>query len=72
MKSLQRKNGGMNCRQEKNIARMKCLQQKTRTNQEHYKEKRRNKVCKQRKKLWLSNKIIQVNEANKINETNFF
>ena len=44
MKSLQRKNCGMKCRQsikEKNIARMECLQQKTRTNQEHYKEKRK-------------------------------
>jgi hypothetical protein len=48
MKSLQRKNGGMNCRQaikDKNIARMKCLQQKTRTNQEHYKEKRKEIKC---------------------------
>jgi len=48
MKSLQRKNCGMKCSQaikEKNIARMKCVQQKTTTNQEHYKEKRKKIKC---------------------------
>ena len=37
---------------QKNIARIKCLQQKTGANQECYKEKRTqaNKVCKQKKK----------------------
>jgi hypothetical protein len=45
----------------------------TRANEEHYKEKRKevNKVCKQKKTLWLNDKIMQIVEANKRNETNF-
>jgi len=41
---------------------MNCLQQKTRANQENYKEERTDatKVCKQKKKLWLNNKIFQI------------
>jgi hypothetical protein len=52
---------------------MKCLQQKTRANEEYYKEKRKeaNKVRKQTKKLRLNNKIMQIVEANKRNETKF-
>jgi hypothetical protein len=45
-------NGGMKCRQaikEKNIARMKCLQQKTRTNQERSKEKVKEIKCVNKK-----------------------
>jgi hypothetical protein len=41
-------NGGMKCRQaikEKTTARLKCLQQKTKKNQEHYKEKRKETKC---------------------------
>jgi hypothetical protein len=39
---------------------MNCLQQKTRANQEHYTEERTDAttVCKQKKKLWLNNKIL--------------
>ena len=63
-------NGGVTsvdkCRQtikQYKIAKMKCLQQKTRANQEA------NKLHKQRKGLWFNNKIIQIVEAYKINET---
>jgi len=45
---------------------MKCLQQKTRANQEA------NSVCKQKKGLWLNNKIMQIVEAFKRNETKTF
>jgi hypothetical protein len=37
------------------------------------KKKKQIKVCKQKKKnLWLNNKIMQIDDANKRNETNFW
>jgi hypothetical protein len=60
---------------EKNIARQRCLQKRTRANQEYYSQRRRdaNKVCKQNKKIWLNNKIKQIQEAHKqSNATIFF
>jgi len=41
---------------------MKCLQQKTRANQEHYKEKRKepNKVCKQKINYGITKLCMQM------------
>jgi len=43
----------------KNIARKKCLQKRTRANQEQYTQARKeaNKICKEKKKQWLNNGI---------------
>jgi hypothetical protein len=48
---------------------MKCLQQKTRANQEHYKEQRTGATKVSIKKLWLNNKIIQTDKINERNQT---
>jgi len=59
----------------KNEARKKWLQLKTRISWTTYinKIKRANKICTQKKKKWLSNKIIQMEENHWRNETkNFF
>jgi len=58
----------------KNITRKKCLQKRTRANQEQYMQVRKeaNKICKEKKKQWLNNRIKQVEEAHKQNETKFF
>ena len=59
----------------KNIIRKKCLQKRTTANQEQYIQVRKeaNKICKEKKKQWLNNRIKQVEEAHKQNETrNFF
>ena len=50
--------------QEKNEARRKWLQLKTRISWITYinKRKQANKICTQKKKKWLSNKIIQIEE----------
>ena len=52
---------------------MKCLQQKTKANQEHYKENRTDvtKLCKQKKKLWLNSKIMQFMLVKEMNQRNF-
>jgi hypothetical protein len=60
---------------EKNIARQRCLQRRTRAKQECYSQKRSNanKMCRQQKKIWLNNKIKQIEEADKQNNArNFF
>jgi hypothetical protein len=69
---------------EKNIARQRCLQTRTRASQEYYSQKRinANKVfihsfihsfmCKQKKKIWLNNKIKQIEEAHKQNNARKF
>jgi len=46
-------------RKEKNIAREKCLQRRTRATQEEYEKKRRmaTKICRRKKKHWLENRI---------------
>jgi len=49
---------------EKNIARGKCLQRRTRATQDEY-EKKRNiatKICRNKKKQWLNNKIKEIEE----------
>ena len=58
----------------KNNARRKCLQKRTRANQEQYKQARKeaNKICKEKKKQWINNRIKQVEEAHKQNDTRKF
>jgi len=58
----------------KNEARKKLLQLKTRTSWNTYinKRKQANKICTQKKKKWLSNKIIQIEENYRRNETKNF
>jgi hypothetical protein len=51
------------------------LTKRTRANQEQYMQARKeaNKICKERKKQWINNRIKQVEEAHKRNNTrNFF
>jgi hypothetical protein len=59
---------------EQNTARHRCLQKRTRANQEYYSQKRRdaNRVCKQKKKIWLNNTIKQREEAHKQNNARKF
>jgi hypothetical protein len=56
---------------EKNIARKKCLQRRTRATQEEYEEKIRmaTKICRNKKKHWLNNRIKTIEEAHRRNET---
>jgi len=60
--------------QEKNKARKKWLQMKTRISWKKYINKRSQayKVCTQKKKKWLSNKITQIEENNRRNKTKKF
>ena len=60
--------------QKKNEARKNLLQLKTRTSWNTYinKRKQANKICTQKKKKWLSNKIIQIEENHRRNETKKF
>ena len=62
--------------EEENLARMKRLNRRTRINQNNYKQKRTiaNHVCskKKKKKEWLNDKIKQIEEASKKNETRKF
>jgi hypothetical protein len=65
------------CRQvirEKNNARIKALQSKTRASQEVYREIRKmaNKMCRNKKKKWLNDKIMQIEENHKKNEMRKF
>jgi len=55
----------------KNEARKKWLQLKTRISWNTYinKRKQANKICTQKKKKWLSNKIIQIEENHRRNDT---
>jgi len=68
-------NGGMNNARKlfkkKNAARKKWLQLKTRISWNTYinKRKQANKICTYKKKKWLSNKIIQIEENHRRNET---
>jgi len=57
----------------KNIARKKCLQKRTRAKQEQYTQakKEANNICKEKKKQWLNNRLKQIEEAHKQNETKF-
>ena len=58
----------------KNITRRKCLQKRTRANQEQYKQVRKeaNKICKEKRKQWINNRKKQVEEAHKWNDTRKF
>ena len=58
----------------KNTARKKCLQKRTRANQEKYTQARKeaNKICTEKKKQWLNNRLKQIEEAHKQNETRKF
>jgi len=60
--------------QEKNEARKKWLQLKTRIGWNTYINKRNqaNKICTQKKKKWLSNKITQIEENHRRNEAKKF
>jgi predicted glycosyl hydrolase (DUF1957 family) len=60
--------------QEKNILKMKCLQKRTRANHEQYKQARKeaNKICKAKKKQLIKDRIKQVEEAYKRNDTRKF
>ena len=68
-------NGGMNNARKlfkkKNAARKKWLQLKTRISWNTYinKRKQANKICAQKKKKWLNNKIIQIEENHRRNKT---
>ena len=57
--------------EERNIARKKCLQRRTRATQEEYEEKRRvaTKICRNKKKHWLNDGIRRTEEAHTRNET---
>ena len=59
----------------KNIARKKkCRQRRTRATLEEYEEKRRaaTKICRNKKKHWLNNRIRRIEEAHPRNETRQF
>jgi len=73
-------NGGMrmqgnHSRKKKNKARKKWLHLKTRISSNTYinKRKQANKICAQKKKKWLNNKIIQIeeNHRTKLNQKIF-
>ena len=53
--------------EEKNLARMKCINRRTRTNQTDCTQKRKttNFICKRKKKEWLNDKIKQIEEVNR-------
>ena len=59
---------------EKNIARGKCSQRRTRATQEKYDKKRNiaTKICRNKKKQWLNNKIKEIEEAHRKNEIKFY
>jgi hypothetical protein len=59
---------------QKNEAREKCLQRRTRSNQENYEQKRKiaNNICRQKKKAWMYTKLKDVEMANKKNDTKKF
>jgi hypothetical protein len=63
-----------NAIEKKHLARMKCMNRRTRINQNDYMQKRKiaNSVCKRKKKEWLNDKITQIEEANRRNETQKF
>jgi hypothetical protein len=59
---------------QKNKARKKYLQVKTRASCEIYKTKRTeaNRVCREKKRIWLNNKTKQIEETSNKNETRKF
>jgi len=59
---------------QKNEARKKYLQVKTRASREMYETKRTeaNRVCREKKRIWINNKIKQIEETINKNETRKF
>jgi hypothetical protein len=59
---------------QKNKARDKCLQRRTKSNQEDNEQKRKiaNKICRQKKKAWMYTKLKDIEMANKKNDTKKF
>jgi len=60
---------------QKNEARKKYLQVKTRATREIYEAKRTeaNKICREKKRIWINNKIRQTEKASNKNDAgNFF
>jgi hypothetical protein len=59
---------------QKNKAREKCLQRRTRSNQQNYEQKRKiaNKICRHKKKAWMCTKLKDIEIANKKNDTTKF
>jgi len=60
---------------QKNEARKKYLHVKTRATREIYEAKRTeaNRICREKKRVWINNKIKQIEEAsNKNDARNFF
>jgi len=59
---------------EKNMARGKCLQRRTRAIEEEYEKKRHiaTKICRNTKKQWLNNKMKEIEEAHRKNERRKF
>ena len=60
--------------EEKTLARMKGINRRTRINQKDYMQKRKiaNGIWTRKKKKWLNDKIKQIEEANRKNETQKF
>jgi len=58
---------------QKNEARKKYLQVKTRATREIYEAKRAeaNRVCREKKRTWINNKIKQIEEVTKMIQENF-
>jgi hypothetical protein len=53
--------------EQKNLARMKCTNKRTRVNQNDFMQKRKtaNCICKTKKEEWLNNKTKQIEAANR-------
>jgi hypothetical protein len=62
------------CRSVMNEKNTASLQRRTRGIHEYYSQKRRdaNEVCRQKKKIWLNNKIKQIEESHKQNNARKF
>jgi hypothetical protein len=63
-----------NAIKQKNKAREKYLQRRTRSNRKNYEQKRKiaNKICRQKKKAWMYTKLKDIEMANKKNDTKKF
>jgi hypothetical protein len=60
--------------EKKNEARMKCTKRRRRTNQEDYIQERKisNDTCKRKKKVLLNNRIKEIEEASRRNDSRKF
>jgi hypothetical protein len=59
---------------QKNKATEKCLQRRSRSNQENYEQKRKiaNKICRQKKQAWMYTKLKDIEMAKKKNDIKKF